>query len=73
MKKLTLKKLNFVGAEVLSRDQLKKVMGGMGSGICDSLSSGCPGGWHPEVCYISPGCPYGTLICVPDEGCSYYS
>lgn len=73
MKKLTLEKLNFAGGEVLSKDQLKKVKGGMGnSGICDSMAAGCPGGWHPELCFLDDGCPHGTLICVPDEGCTYY-
>ena len=32
MKKLTLKKLNLKESEILSREQLKKVLGGTGSG-----------------------------------------
>lgn len=35
MKKLKLNQTNFAGAEVLGRAELKKVMGGMGSGADD--------------------------------------
>lgn len=42
MKKLKLNLSNLEGAEVLTREQLKKVMGGSGSG--DLCPSNCSGG-----------------------------
>lgn len=77
MKKLTLNNVNFAKAEVLSRTQLKKVMGGSGSNDpfddCNALPGGCPADWSPRLCYIESICPFGTIICVPDDvGCAYY-
>lgn len=52
MKKLKLKKTNFAGTEVLSRAQLKKIMGGNGS----TTSSGeCVGTYFLVT---SAGCGY---------------
>lgn len=65
--------MDFTEREVLSRAELKKVMGGSGSDEwCNSLPSGCPYGWHAEKCVMDDACPEGTLICVPEEGCAYY-
>ena len=65
MKKLKLSELNLGNAEVLSREELKKVLGGMGSGggsgdgrvwqCCwkdypeDCSSCGDPGSCHPAA------------------------
>lgn len=76
MKKLTLNNVNFAKAEVLSRTQLKKVMGGSGSDVdpCYGATNGCPIDWSPKVCHINNFCAMGTLICVPDDiGCAYYN
>lgn len=64
MKKLSLEAFPFQKAEVLTRSQLKKVMGGMGS---DELGSGdeneCP-----DECQTSADCGYkricGTTSCI---------
>jgi hypothetical protein len=51
MKKLILNRATFAGAEVLSRAQLKKVMGG--SGEVTSASKDCP------LCSRGSDCPEG--------------
>jgi hypothetical protein len=45
MRKLKLSELNLGSAEVLSREQLKKVLGGLSSDIggCNGLPEGCMG------------------------------
>ncbi len=48
MKKLKLNLPRLEGAEVLTREQLKKVLGGDGSGGTDCGGSGCPSA-HCEV------------------------
>jgi natural product precursor len=51
MKKLKLKALNFGADQVLSREQLKNVLGGDGSGgQCGSSRTGCLVG---VFCYLS--------------------
>lgn len=62
MKKLKLSESNFAGAEVLSRAQLKKVIGGLGSTDCDN-DGDCP---------IDSFCTVGECVtkeskCGPDE------
>lgn len=46
MKKISLKDINFADAKQLSREQLKKVMGGFAaaSGSCSNSQGGCDSG-----------------------------
>lgn len=64
MKKLKLNQTSFAGAEILSRAQLKKVMGGTGS---DTI--GTPGGDNGNPC-ANDACSgsAGTLVCQDGEG-----
>lgn len=63
MKKLILNKTNFAGAEPLTREQLKKVMGGFGSSYnpeclpdCEVSETDCSPGFAC-VAYEKEGCP----------------
>ncbi|UKJ07506.1 hypothetical protein [Solitalea lacus] len=61
MKKLTLKKLNVESSEVLTREQLKAVMGGGGSGSGTTGSGSSCGG----TCKVDGNCATG---CVCSQG-----
>jgi hypothetical protein len=62
MKKLILNRVTFAGAEVLSRAQLKKVMGGSGE---TTTGSGCT---SSSQCMSNDGCPQSGC-----PNCSLYS
>lgn len=78
MKKLKLNIKNFTGAEVLSRTQLKKIMGGNFNGSanlceneCDTEGAPCSFGSYNGTCIAFPageGCsPNGIVrLCVPE-------
>jgi len=53
MKKIKLEELNLGNAEVLSREELKKVLGGMGSGSGSPLCDG-------TTCYTNWTCADGS-------------
>ncbi len=55
MKKLTLKS-TFSRGEVLSRAQLKKVLGGSGSSSLCSTTCNCPTGESVSISMDCPGC-----------------
>lgn len=74
MKKLKLNELTLSSAEVLTREQLRKVLGGDGSGggggndCC--LYTGCVG----NDCFVSGSEGCGILHCffqTPDGNCTY--
>ena len=60
MKKLKLDQQKFTGAEVLSRTQLKKIMGGAGSGSGNECSKECEG--EGECTVETPAGPF-TGVC----------
>jgi len=75
MKKLKLKAIKLAAKEVLTRDQLKNIIGGDGSGDCGSNCFGtcyisCNGNWgwgtcawsHPELPPALRSC-YCTIAC----------
>jgi hypothetical protein len=71
MKKLKLNLQQFEGAEVLTRSQLKKVMGGDGGsgGGCDAGT--CQWGTN---CFYQSGSQCGIAHCLGDDGygnCQY--
>lgn len=53
MKKLKLNSLQLKAKEVLSREQLKKILGSGGSGC--AMSPTCPPGSHPCDCRLEGG------------------
>lgn len=77
MKKLTLNKINFVGTTKLTREQLKKVMGGttpelIGDGNClqecpvTEVGSACSSD-ASKICTFyaaTTDCPAGQRLCV---------
>ncbi|WP_293300442.1 hypothetical protein [Pedobacter sp. UBA4863] len=72
MRKLTLNKINFSGATELTREQLKKVMGGytmIGAGGCSS-DSDCATG--QSCCPDNQGggyiCQYSGIVELPSGG-----
>ncbi len=67
MKKLKLSKLNLGDAEVLTREQLKTVLGGMGSG--GSGSGGNSGSGNGENCCVETGCERESCFYSGPEGC----
>jgi hypothetical protein len=64
MKKLKLRLANVEGAEMLSREQLKTVMGGSGSGG----TGGSGGGINDGKCASREN---DTVKCCPNEGAPY--
>lgn len=74
MKKLKLSLSNINGPDVLTRDQLKKILGGGGSGSCTNDADCATGykccsttdGSNTKVCYLTGiGCPTSGV-----SGCS---
>jgi natural product precursor len=76
MKKLTLKDLSFLKGEVLSRSQLKRVLGGhigsaSGSGSHSPGSGSMAGYAHcPDSCHDDVGCEGKTCASKEVPGCS---
>ena len=69
MKKLKLDQQKFAGAEVLSRAQLRKVMGGSGSGPdclqeCKNDGDLCYGLKKCTFYAASSACPAGQHLCI---------
>ncbi|HVW99419.1 MAG TPA: hypothetical protein VHA52_03120 [Candidatus Babeliaceae bacterium] len=59
MKKLKLKALELGAMEVLTRQQLKSILGGDGSG--SGSGNGCPSGEAPCICnFVDEGCQVPT-------------
>jgi len=62
MKKLKLKALNLGASEVLTREQLKNIMGGDGSGGGSGGPGSCSDGCGPTV-----ACPVNSPYCRDSE------
>lgn len=58
MKKLTLNQVSFVGAKVLTREELKKVMGGA-NGLTFESGDGC----SSKACTKPADCPSACPTC----------
>jgi len=77
MKKLKLEELNLGNAEVLSREELKKVFGGMGSGAGGGSGNcgECGGGDHlpwKTGCVVTRFTPGGSEFCsCPNSNASW--
>ena len=65
MKKLKLNLQQFDGAEVLTRNQLKKVLGGGGGG---GTGSGGPCDDCTKLCHRDDNGDYGYGMCSPETG-----
>lgn len=55
------------GAELLSRDQLKSILGGQKAGFDDcSGDHGCPDGQFPCTCESGSGCAVGCVSTIQE-------